>query len=396
MKAWAAAFLRWWNALPSTVVDVGVACIVGAIVDIAIHVADEPNSRSPDLVAYLIGSAIGAVLLARRQRPVAVLFATAVLLFVYYTVGYPGVQPALPLAVALYAGAEAGRLRWSVSVAGFFIAAGVVVGGFRLHDPVLPLLTGTFQNVALLGAVTMLGVTVRNRHERLADARARLAEAEQRREATAAARVAEERLRIARDVHDIVGHSIAAITIQAGLAQDLFDQRPEQACEALDVVVRTARHAMSDLKVTVGSLRADQPDGNDWLPAPALSDVDKLINGADDLGLRVPLTVTGEQRPLLGVVELSAYRIVQESLTNVVRHANASSARVMIDYGDAELAIEVADDGVGPVSAKDHQPGYGTVGMSERLAALGGRLTTGAGDNGGFVVRAWIPITEVA
>jgi signal transduction histidine kinase len=395
MRAWAAMFVRWWRALPSTVVDVGVAGVVGAVVDIAIHVADEPDSRSPDLVAYLIGSAIGAVLLARRQRPVAVLFATAVLLFVYYTVGYPGIQPALPLAVALYAGAAAGQLRWSVSVAAFFIAAGVVVGGFRLHDPVLSLLTGTFQNVALLGAVIMLGVTVRSRHERLADARARLAEAERRREAAAAARVAEERLRIARDVHDIVGHSIAAITIQAGLARDLFDQRPEQAREALDVVAKTARHAMSDLKVTVGGLRADQADGNGWLPAPTLSDVDKLIEGAESLGLRATLSVTGEQRPLLGVVELSAYRIVQESLTNVVRHAKATTARVLIDYGAEELAIEVADDGVGPVTVANRPPGYGTVGMTERLAALGGRLTTGAGTDGGFVVRAWIPITEV-
>ncbi len=395
MRTWAAMVVRWWNALPPTLVDVGVAGIVGAVVDIAIHIANEPNSRPPDLGAYLIGSAIGAVLLARRQRPTAVLAATAVLLFVYYSANYPGIQPALPLAVALYTGAAAGRTRWSVSVAAFYIAAGLFVGGVRLKDPVLPLLNETVQVVVLLGAVILLGETVRSRQRRLAEARAHLAEVERRREVEATARVAEERLRIARDVHDIVGHTIAAITIQAGLARDLFDHKPEQARDALDVVVRTARRAMSDLKVTVRGLRSDQAEGDEWLPAPGLSDVDKLIRTAEDLGLRATLSVTGRHRPLPAVVELSAYRIVQESLTNVVRHAKANTATVVIDYGDDELAVEVADDGVGPTKNSDRPRGYGTVGMSERLAALGGRLTTGAGHGGGFVVRAWIPITEL-
>lgn len=395
MRSWPAMLVRWWRGLPPAVVDVGVAGLVGAVVDIAIHVADEPGSRAPDLGAYLLGSAIGAVLLARRQRPVLVLFATAVLLFVYYTVGYPGVQPAVPLAVALYTGTAAGRLRWSVFVAAFYIAAGLVVGGLRLHVPVFSLLTGTVQNIGLLAAVILLGDTVRNRQERLAEARARLADAEQRGEMEAAARVAEERLRIARDVHDIVGHSIAAITVHAGLARDLFDSRPAAARDALDVVVRTARHAMSDLKMTLGKLRSDEADDG-LLPTPNLSDVDKLVSGTGDLGPRVTVSVTGEARPLLGVVELSAYRIVQESLTNVVKHADATEVSVLIHYGDGELAIEVRDNGAGPVADTDRPPGYGTVGMSERVVALGGRLATGPDEDGGFVVRAWIPTTEVA
>jgi len=382
-----ATFGRWWRGLPPTIVDVGVAGIVAAVVDIAIHIANEPDSRPPDIWAYLLGSAIGAVLLARRQRPLLVLFATAALLFVYYTANYPGIQPALPLAVALYGPAAVGKMRWSVIVAAFYTAAGVAVG-IRLHVPLLDLSNGVVTNVALLGAVILFGDTVHSRQ-------VRLAEAELRQEADAAARVTEERLRIARDVHDIVGHSIAAITIQAGVARDLFDKKPVEAREALDVALRTARNAMADLKLTVRGLRSDQTD-NGWLPAPSLSDVDELVATAADVGLRVTVSVTGERRSLPGVVELSAYRIVQESLTNVVRHAHANTATVVIHYGDDELAMEITDDGVGPTTNSAHKPGYGTVGMAERLAALGGRLTTGRGADRGFVVRAWIPITEVA
>lgn len=388
MRGWAATLGRWWRQLPPTIVDAGVAAIVAAVVDVAIHVATEAGSRPPDIWAYLIGSAIGAVLLARRQRPLLVLFATAALLFVYYTANYPGIQPALPLAVALYGPAAIGKRRWSIAVAAFYIAAGLAVG-LRLKVPLFQLFNGTVQNAVLLGAVILFGETVHSRQ-------VRLAEVERRREADAAARVTEERLRIARDVHDIVGHSIAAITIQAGVARDLFDNKPAEARDALDVALRTARNAMADLKLTVRGLRSDQVDGDGWLPAPSLSDVDKLVATAADVGLRVTVSVTGARRPLPGVVELSAYRIVQESLTNVVRHANAHTATVVIDYGDAELAIEIADDGVGPTANGNRPPGFGTVGMSERLAALGGRLSAGPGTGGGFVVRAWIPITEVA
>jgi signal transduction histidine kinase len=392
MSAWTAQWARWWNAIPPSLVDIGLAGLVAAVVDIAIHVATEPGERSLDLGAYLIGAAIGAVLLARRQQPLVVLFVSAALLLVYYSAGYPGLAPTLPLAVALYTAAAAGHLRWSLLVAAFFMAAGVIIGLVRLRDPLLTLLTGAIQDVALLGVVIMLGETVRNRRIRLAEARGRLAEVELQRDREAARRVAEERLRIARDVHDIVGHSIAAVTLQAGLARDLFDDRPAEARDALDVVVRTVRDAMADLKVTVGVLRSGPAGTDDWAPAPGLSDVDKLVELTGQLGVPVTLTVSGPRRPLPGVVELSAFRIVQESLTNVVRHAGASSAAVAISYGAKELTVEVTDDGRGPDAGSDRTPGYGMVGMTERAAALGGWLAVGPGHAGGFRVFARIPV----
>lgn len=368
---------RW--RIPPSIVDIGLAALVAAVVDIAIHVANEPGERVPDLGAYLIGAALGAVLLARRYQPLLVLLASVVLLIVYYAVDYPGLAPALPLAAALYTAAVAGHLRWAVLVAGVFMAAGVFVGLFRLHDPVFSLLTGAIQDLALLGAVILLGETVRNRRIRLAEAGER-----------AARRVAEERLRIARDVHDIVGHSIAAVTLQAGLARDLFDESPSESREALDVVVRTVRDAMADLKMTVGVLRSGAPGSDDWAPAPSLSDVDKLVEVSGHLGLSVTLSRSGEPRPLPGVVELSAYRIIQESLTNVVKHAGATSAAVGVHYGPTELIVEVTDNGRGPGNTAGS--GYGMVGMTERAAALGGKLSVGPGPTGGFRVRATIPV----
>jgi signal transduction histidine kinase len=381
---------RWWRTIPASLVDIGLAALVAAVVDIAIHVANEPGERIPDLGAYLIGGAIGAVLLARRRYPLLVLFASAGLLIVYYAVDYPGLAPTLPLAAALYTASVAGHPRWAAFVAALFMAAGVVVGLTRLRDPVLTLLTGAIQDLALLGAVIVLGEIVRSRRVRLAEARDRLAEVELQQDREAARRVAEERLRIARDVHDIVGHSIAAVTLQAGLARDLFDERPDEARDALDVVVRTVRDAMADLKMTVGVLRSGAPDSDDWAPTPGLSNVDNLAELSGQLGASVTVSRTGSPRPLPGVVELSAYRIIQESLTNVTKHANATSATVTIHYGPAELTIEVTDNGRGPVNGGGS--GYGMVGMTERAAALGGKLEVGPGPTGGFRVCARLPV----
>lgn len=378
-----------WPTVPPYLVDVGIAAAVAAVVDIAIHVANEPGERSADLVAYLLGAAIGAVLLARRHRPLVVLLATAAILFLYYSVGYPGFEPALPLTVALYTASAAGYLRWSVAVATFFVAAGVFVGLVRLKDPLLTLFTGALQEVALFGVVILLGETVRTRRIRLAEARDRLAEAERGRDREAARRVAEERLRIARDVHDIVGHAIAAVTLQAGLAQDQFDSRPVQARAALDVVVRTARTAMADIKATLGVLRSGDTPADDRMPVPGLSDVDKLV---EQLGVPVRMSVTGSSRTLPGVVELTAFRIIQESLTNVLKHAEATFATVTIHYGTAELTVEVINDGTRAVEGK--APGYGLIGMRERITAVAGKLEAGPRTEGGFRVFARIPVQE--
>lgn len=377
------------RAVPSPVVDVAVAVATVAAVCVAISVASEPHSRAPDVFAYLLGVAMGGVVLVRRRYPLGVLLAAAVLLLAYYSAHYPGIQPVVPLSVPLYTAASRGRLRWSIGVAGFFVVAAVVVVGVRLHQ-IAGLLTLVTEDAALLVVVILLGEVVRNRRTRLAEAADRLAEVEAQRDREAARRVAEERLHIAREVHDIVGHSVSAIAVHAGLAADVLDDHPDRARESLRVVRTAAREAMTELKATVSLLRADAP-GEPHAPRHGLAELDALAALVRRPGLEVSTQVVGVPRTLPGVVDLSAYRVVQESLTNVVRHAGARRVDVTVRYGPDELLVEVADDGHGPDGA-GAVPGHGIAGMAERIAALGGTLRTGTSDLGGFLVRAGLPL----
>lgn len=369
-------------------VDTVIAMVVAAVVCVAIRVAHETGARQLDAFAYALGVAMGAVLLARRRRPLAVLLATATLLLLYYSIGYPGVEPAVPLAVAIYTAARAGYLRWCVGVALFYVAADLAVPGLRHHDPVLPLLNTVVQDAALLLVVILLGINVRSRQIRLTEARARLAQAEAQREREAASRVAKERLRIAREVHDIVGHSISAIAVQTALAADILDEDRDRAHAALDVVLAASRTAMTEIKVTVGMLRAEGGD-DEPTAARGLDDIEALADLVRQPELRVRTTVLGTRRPLPGVLDHSAYRIAQESLTNVVRHARAANAEVTIRYEDDGLAIDIVDDGIGMMG---NPPGFGLAGMRERVAALGGRFSTNSPAGGGFRVSAFLPI----
>lgn len=377
------------RAVPAPVVDVAVAVAMTVAVCVAIAVASEPHSRAPDVFAYLLGVAMGGAVVVRRRYPLAVLLAVAVLLLAYYAARYPGIQPVVPLSVPLYTAAVRGRLWWCAGVTAFYVAAGAFVVGVRLHE-IAGLLTLIPEDAALLVVVILLGEVVRSRRVRLAEAADRLAEVEAQREREAARRVAEERLHIAREVHDIVGHSVSAIAVHAGLAADVLDDHPDRARESLHVVRAAARDAMAELKATVSLLRAEAPEEP---PAPrhGLGELDALAALVRRPGLDVRARVLGRPRPLPGVVDLSAYRVVQESLTNVVRHAGARHAEVTVRYGPDELLVEVADDGHGPDGASA-APGHGIAGMAERVTALGGTFRTGASELGGFLVRASMPL----
>jgi signal transduction histidine kinase len=208
--------------------------------------------------------------------------------------------------------------------------------------------------------------------------------------------VADERLRIARELHDVMGHTIAAITVQAGLAVDVLDDSPEQARRALAAIRAASREAMAEIKATVGVLRADGGGAAPLSPAPGLDQIRELVSATKSTGLSVEVVRIGEPRPLPAAVDTTAYRIVQESLTNVVRHAGATHASVRIRYEPAALGIEVADDGIGGKGSLDPGPaerrGYGIVGMTERASTLGGWLRAGPGPGGGFLVEARLPL----
>ena len=249
------------------------------------------------------------------------------------------------------------------------------------------------------------------------------------REQVAARAMTAERLRIARELHDMVAHSVGIVAIQAGAARRVIDTQPARAKEALGVIEATSRETLAGLRHMLGALRRAEADREDAAPMPGLADLDRLAAHAAGAGVRVELRRHGQVRPLPPEVELSAYRIVQESVTNVVRHSGARACRVGVEYGHAELIIEIVDDGGGggggegghdgegggaghdegdarggaavpsgfaaaDSSARHPSPeqhGYGLAGMRERVSLLHGRFDAGPRPDGGFRVAAWLP-----
>jgi signal transduction histidine kinase len=221
------------------------------------------------------------------------------------------------------------------------------------------------------------------------------------REQAAAQAVTAERLRIARELHDMVAHSIGIVAIQSGAARRVIDTQPDRAKEALGAIETTSRETLAGLRHMLNALRRAESDREDAAPMPGLADLDRLAAHAADAGVRVELRRVGDLRPLQQEIELSVYRIVQESVTNVVRHSGAHSCRVGIEYGPGELIIEVVDDGragagtaagSNPGAARTAEPdGYGLAGMRERVSLLNGRFEAGPRPDGGFRVAARIP-----
>jgi signal transduction histidine kinase len=359
-------------------VDAALIAAVAAALTLTITVAaEEDATRSPDALAYLIGVAVAALLAARRRWPMGVLVGSVGLLMIYYSRDYPAFSPAVPLAAASYSAAVAGHARPAAVLLTGLLA--ISVGWQTLGEDASPgtVIGATLTDAALLAAVLLLGEVVRNR-------RAWAAEVAER-------RVQEERVRIARELHDVMAHTIAAVNVQAGVAADAIDDDPEQAKASLRAIREGGRHAMAELKATVGLLR----DGEDAprAPAPGLAALDGLVETARGAGLRVDVETAGSARPLPGAIDLTAYRIVQESLTNVVRHAHAATARVLVRYEPGALELCVEDDGRGTANGTS---GHGLAGMRERAAAVGGTLDAGPARDGGFRVSARLPTTGAA
>ncbi len=238
-------------------------------------------------------------------------------------------------------------------------------------------------------AALLLGEVARARHEYVVGVEERARYLDESREQETRRRIAEERLRIAQDVHDSVAHALAGIALRAGVGVRLGARDPQQAREALEGIRRASRDALRELRVTLDLMRAGDAEGLRE-PAPGLADLDGLVSDAADNGMEVRVEVRGRPHPLPAAIELAAYRIVQESLTNVARHAGAPAATVTLAYVAAGLEVEVVDEGQG-VSTLGDQAGHGIAGMRERAAAVGGRLEAGARPTGGFRVWTKLP-----
>ena len=387
---------EWIERVPARrwVADALLAALVGAV-NLAVAVTSDTagTGRTPwrplDALGYLLLALGPLTLVARRRWPLGVLAVVEAASLAYSARTYPEGGTGLTVFVALYTVAAMEQRRLVVAAVAAVTVALAVVTELTFYRETM------FEGEPLYGAVVMLaavflGEAVRNRRAYVAELRDRAERAERTREEEARRRVDEERLRIARELHDVVSHSIGVISVQAGVAAHLLERRPDKAGEALATIRQASDEALDELHAMLGVLR--QPDGRAPLaPAPGLAQLDALVAMAEGAGLRVEVDASGAAH-LPPAVDLACYRIVQESLTNVVRHAGASSATVTVAADGDTLVIEVTDDGPGaPGAGNGNGTRQGIVGMRERARALGGTLEAGPRPEGGFRVSARLP-----
>lgn len=387
--------------------DVGMTAAVLVAVELNVATGSGPGAAPLNALAYGFGAVLVLPVLVRNRFPRFELIACSLLLFAYYIFDRRNISPAPLLCVPLYDAAVAGFLVAAIVIPAVYMTIGLFVVDLSTHESLLTLAQSFLPSVVVLALAIMLGEVVRSRRALAEQTAQRLRAAAEEREAEAARRVAEERLRIARDLHDTVAHSMATITVQAGSALHVLGGRDERLRGALAAIRETSKNALREMRATLGQLRQGDGDGGSGglaggrPPGPAgLDRLPALRDAVAAAGAPVTIAVEGEQRPLPAPVDEVAYRIVQESLTNVLRHAGPSArATVRLCYQPTVLAIRVTDDGAGALAAApagEAGAGHGLTGMAERAAALGGEVTAGPGGAGGFEVSARLPLPGAA
>ena len=377
-------------------VDLAVALVVGVLQVGGTYLASrhQPDRRAIDLLGFALLAVGPAVLLVRRRAPVISLAVAFGSTLAYWEIGYARGPVFLSLAVAFFTAVMAGRrVAAAVSiVAGFFCFSWL---GSLLGRESRPGLGAVLALAAWLSVLSIGAEMARTRRAHMVEmARSRAEEARRR--------ASEERMRIAQELHDVLAHNISLINVQAGVALHLMDERPEQVRTALTSIKQASKEALSELRSVLDVLR----QGGDELPrAPVagLDDLDGLLARAREAGLDVRLEVEGTPVPLPPEVDLAAFRIVQEALTNVTRHAGTRRASVRIAYRGEDVTVQVDDDGHGGTGARNgtgpEGGGNGIRGMQERALALGGELEAGPRGEAagtGFRVRARLPLDTTA
>jgi signal transduction histidine kinase len=356
-----------------TALAIGIFQVVGSY-----GAADnQPDRRAIDAVALVV-VLLGPLALAWRDRwPVAAAAISVAAVDVYVARGYPYGPIFVSVVVALFSAVQAGhrRMTWSVAAAGY---VGFVVASFL--DP-----RSTNEGAVHLALVAGWLVVVVAVSEVVGIRRDQVAERERARHEERQRRIGEQRLELAQELHDVLAHNISLINVQASVALHLLDEQPEQARPALTNIKEASRDALHELRTALDLLRHGEEAPH--APAPRLADLGSLLAGVRASGLEVRLETDGAMPALPAAVELAAYRIIQEALTNVTRHAQAHAATVRLAYEDG-VTVEVTDDGLGGSA----DAGNGIVGMRERAVALGGTVQAGGLPGGGFRVVAHLPV----
>jgi signal transduction histidine kinase len=351
-------------------------------------------------LGYILLIVSGLVVAVRHRWPVPVFVTAALASLAYYSFDFPDGPGWLGLFVALYTLAAYGDGRRSLVTAGVGITVLTIVWLAEAADIQPRAAIGwVYFRIGASVMSAALGESVRSRRFIAAEAQERAERAERTREQEARARVDAERLRIAREVHDTVAHAIAIINVQAGVTAHVLDKRPDRAHETLVAIEQTSSQALQEMRAILGVLR-DSNDGR--APHPGLEQIDELAAKARDAGLDIKLLTTSPVTPPPSAVGSAAYRILQESITNVIRHVGPTRVTIALDYGVDVLEVRVIDEGrrhAQPTSngtGGSAEPGRGIVGMRERCQLLGGELVARALPDGGFEVKARLPLAPTA
>ena len=383
--------------------DAAAAAVIAALGVLSAQVVALRAQQGPDLVVVTVLTLALILPLAwRRSHPLTVLLIMTVLFFPYEAAGIgEETMSVIALWIALYSAGAYGERRWRDWVRGVTVAAVLGYASYYVlftdwaverggeaafwvgaHELLL--------DVFLLAAAWVFGNTMAARRAAEADLRERAAQAERDREDKARRAIFAERVRIARELHDVVAHHVSVMGVQAGAARRVMDAQPERARDALSAIEVSCRQAVAELHRLLGFLR--QEGETDVLaPQPNLGSLDLLVGQLSEAKLSIAVVVEGHSRPLPPGVDLSAYRVVQESLTNTLKHASATRATVTVRYHPSALEVEVLDDGVGTAGVSQRPGGHGLIGMRERVSLQGGHLRIGPCPSGGFAVRATFP-----
>jgi signal transduction histidine kinase len=382
-RAWGLTHEYWFDVL-----------VVGAVawwlVDVALYVHEPGGESGPLWFDVLAVFFFTTPLLARRRYPIGSLVvpASAIGLSSLVDSGlvkHPFVSFLIGLTICFRFGMRPNR---RTSVAGLALVMGVAAL-VELNAPKDGGAGSFLWDAITFGVAWVIGFAVGEKYREVSEAKERAELAEREREERARRAVADERARIARELHDVVGHSVSVMTVQASAVRVRLDNDQDQVREALEVVERTGREALAEMRRMVGVLR--HPDEAPALaPQPSLEQIAALVERAREAGLPVELRIEGEPIELPAGIDLTAYRLVQEGLTNAIKHARAQRAEVLVRYAAGQVEVTVSDDGQG--GGDGDGSGHGLVGIRERVSVYGGRLEAGVRPEGGFRLRATLPV----
>jgi signal transduction histidine kinase len=378
--------------------DLGIVALAVLAIEVNVVVGKGPGAVQLGWKAYLFGALLAVPIVFRNRYPLRAYAAVAALVMIYYLVARRNISPAPALMVPVYDCAVAGYLIPAIAVPAFYMSVGAVIVQLSTKEGFATLISDFGPQATLLALAVVLGELVRSRRALAAETSRRLRLADEERAAEAARLLAEERLRIARELHDTVAHSMATITVQAGSALHLLKDSSHNSTtaslqSALTAIRSTSKSALAETRSVLGQLRGSVPAVAGSSAATGLDRLPALRDAVSAAGAQVTVQVEGSPVTLPAAADHAAYRILQESLTNVLRHAGpGAAATVCLRYAADAVTITVTDDGMGWTGYEGDNGGrHGIQGMAERAASVGGSLQAGPVASGGFSVTATLP-----